>query len=102
MKYQNHHHHGGVFDTWTKWGQTLGRVGLGAGWPVDQGLRRFDPKLGCHACPQGGEAQVGGSHYTRPATHVAWPPGHHLVPNRLLQVSGGPIHPYKYPPHSES
>jgi hypothetical protein len=21
-KCQNHHHHGGVFDTWTKWGQT--------------------------------------------------------------------------------
>jgi hypothetical protein len=23
--------------------------------------------------------------------------GHHLVPNRPLQVGGGPIHPYKYP-----
>jgi hypothetical protein len=30
--------------------------------------------------------------------HVAWLTGHHLAPNRPLQVSGGSIHPYKYPP----
>jgi hypothetical protein len=28
-KYQNHHHHGGAFDTGTKWGQTTGRVAPG-------------------------------------------------------------------------
>jgi hypothetical protein len=38
-------------------------------WPVSQGLRRYGLSLGCHASTWGGEA---------------W-------------VSGGPIHPYKYP-----
>jgi hypothetical protein len=38
---------------------------------------------------------VSGSRSTRPA-------GHHLVPNRPLQVGGGAIHPYKYPPHGKS
>jgi hypothetical protein len=40
--------------------------------------------------------------YTHPAGHVASPAGHHLSPNQPLQVGGGPIHPYKYPPHGES
>jgi hypothetical protein len=39
---------------------------------------------------------------TRPPGHVAWLTGHHLAPNRPLQVGGGAIHPYKYPPHGES
>jgi hypothetical protein len=39
---------------------------------------------------------------TRLAGHVAWLPSHHLVPHRPLQVGGGTIHPYKYPPHGES
>jgi hypothetical protein len=38
----------------------------------------------------------------RPVGHVAWLAGHHLAPNQPLQVGGGPIHPYKYPPHDES
>jgi hypothetical protein len=46
--------------------------------------------------------KVGGSHSTRSAVHVASPPGHHMAPNQLLKVGGGRIHPYKYPPHSES
>jgi hypothetical protein len=37
-----------------------------------------------------------------PAGHAARLLGHHLAPNRLIQVGGGPIHPYKYPPHGES
>jgi hypothetical protein len=36
------------------------------------------------------------------STWLAWPPSHHLAPNRPLQVGGGLIHPYKYPPHGES
>jgi hypothetical protein len=67
-------------------------------WSDGQGLRGFDSKLGCHASTRGGEARVGGRRSTQPANHVAWPPSHHLAPNRLLQVDGGPIHPYKYPP----
>jgi hypothetical protein len=39
--------------------------------------------------------KVGGGHST-------WPASHHLAPNRPLHVGGGPIHPYKYPPHGES
>jgi hypothetical protein len=46
--------------------------------------------------------KVGGGWSTRPDGHVARRPGHHMVPNRLIQVGGGPIHPYKYPPHGES
>jgi hypothetical protein len=38
--------------------------------------------------------KVSGSHSNRLAGHVAWLPGHHLAPNRLLQVGGGPIHLY--------
>jgi hypothetical protein len=34
--------------------------------------------------------KVGGDRSTRPT-------GHHLTPNRPLQVGGGPIRPYKYP-----
>jgi hypothetical protein len=45
---------------------------------------------------------VSGGRSTWPAGHIAWPPGHHLAPNHPLQVGGGPIHPYKYPPHTES
>jgi hypothetical protein len=41
---------------------------------------------------------VGGGCSTRSASHVAWPTGHPLAPNRLLQVGGGPPRPYKYPP----
>jgi hypothetical protein len=40
---------------------------------------------------------VDGAPPGRPASHVVWPPDHHLAPNRPLQVGGGPIHPYKYP-----
>jgi hypothetical protein len=75
-------------------------------WPIGQGLRQFDSSLGCHTSTRGGEARVmekvGGGRSTRSVGHVAWPPDHHLVPNRPLQVGGGPIHPYKYPPYGES
>jgi hypothetical protein len=43
--------------------------------------------------------KVGGGRSTRPVGHMAWLAGHHLVPNRPLQVGGGPIHPYKKPAH---
>jgi hypothetical protein len=46
--------------------------------------------------------KVRGGCYTQTVSHVAWPPGHHPAPNRPLQVGGGPIHPYKYPPQGES
>jgi hypothetical protein len=47
----------------------------------------------------GGESRGGGN--TKPAGHVSWPVGHHFTPNRLLQVSGAPPQPYKYPPMVE-
>jgi hypothetical protein len=37
----------------------------------------------------------------QPAGYMAWSPNHYPVPNWPLQVSGGSIHPYKYP-HGES
>jgi hypothetical protein len=64
-------------------------------WSTGQGLRRFHPKLGCHAPTRGGEARVDGGRSTRSA-------GHHLAPKQPLQVDRGPIHSYKYPPHGES
>jgi hypothetical protein len=45
--------------------------------------------------------RVGGGRSTQLAGHVAWPAGHHLVPNRLVQVSGDRPRPYKYPPTME-
>jgi hypothetical protein len=87
-KYQNHHHHRGVFDTCTKWTRPQAKWAYGL---AGQGLRRFGPSLGCHTSTQGGEARVGGGRSTQP-------PSQHLVPYRPLQVGGGHIHPYKYPP----
>jgi hypothetical protein len=71
-------------------------------WPVGHGLRRFAQNLGVTRLhkeekPESVE-KVGGRHSTRSAGHMAWPPDHHLAPNRLLQVGGGPIHSYKYTP----
>jgi hypothetical protein len=77
---------------WTKWAKPQAEWAQG---PAVQGLRRFGPSLGCNVSTRGGEGRVGGGRSTRPASH-------HLVPNRPLQVGGGSIHPYKYPPHSEN
>jgi hypothetical protein len=41
--------------------------------------------------------KVGGDLSTRPADHVAWPAGRHLVSYRFGQVGGAPPQPYKYP-----
>jgi hypothetical protein len=41
-----------------------------------------------------------GTHW--PASHIAWPPGHHLVSDNLGQVGGAPPWPYKYPHTGES
>jgi hypothetical protein len=41
--------------------------------------------------------KVGGGRSTQPAGHMAWPTGHHLEPNRSLQVGGSPIHPINTP-----
>jgi hypothetical protein len=38
--------------------------------------------------------KVDGGRSTQPA-------GHHMAPNRLLQVMGAPLWPYKYPPTVE-
>jgi hypothetical protein len=45
-KCQNRHHHGGVFDKWTKWARPQAEWARGS---AGQGLRRFDPCLGWHA-----------------------------------------------------
>jgi hypothetical protein len=42
--------------------------------------------------------KVGGGRTHWPASHVAWPPGHHLVSYHLDQVGGAPPRPYKYHP----
>jgi hypothetical protein len=59
------------------------------GRPTGQGLRWFGLSLGCHASTRGGEARVGGGHFTRSI-------GHHLALNWPLQVGGGHIHANKY------
>jgi hypothetical protein len=41
--------------------------------------------------------KVGGGRSTWSASHVAWPAGHHLAPDRLLHVGGAPPQPYKSP-----
>jgi hypothetical protein len=93
----------GVFDTWTKWAKPQAERAQG---PVGQGLRWFGLRLGCHILheeemPESVE-KVGGGRSTWPTAQVAWPTGHHLLPNRPLQVGGVPIHSYKYPPRGES
>jgi hypothetical protein len=92
----------GVYATWTKWARPqaewaqgptglpnsfIGQLGFEAGRP--------EPWFPCV--------------YTRRRRLSRWrklveaaPPGLHLVPNPPIQVGGGPIHPYKYPPCSES
>jgi hypothetical protein len=42
--------------------------------------------------------KVDGGQTHWPASHMAWPPGLHLVCYRLGQVSGALPWPYKYPP----
>jgi hypothetical protein len=42
-KCQNEHHHGGVFDTWTKWTKPQAKWAQG---PAGQGLSRLGPGLG--------------------------------------------------------
>jgi hypothetical protein len=81
-------------------GQILGQVGDG---PAGQILGQVGDGPGSVATclheeekPESVE-KVGGYRSTWAADHVAWPVGHHLAPNRPLQVGGGPIHPYKYP-----
>jgi hypothetical protein len=39
-KYQNEHHHGGIFDTWTKWAKPQAKWAQGpTGWPNSLGRR---------------------------------------------------------------
>jgi hypothetical protein len=104
----NNHHHRGVFDTWTKrsrpqieWAQGL------IDWPnslVDRpGFEAVRPEPWLphvytrRQSPESVE-KVGGGRSTWSADHMAWLAGHHLAPNRPLQVGGGLIQPYKYPP----
>jgi hypothetical protein len=42
--------------------------------------------------------KVDGGHSTRPAGLMAWPSGHHMAPNQLIQVGGAPTRAYKYSP----
>jgi hypothetical protein len=79
-------------------GQTPGRVGLGASQlaRVWGGSTRAFVATPPHKEEKHESMEkVGGGCSTRPA-------GHHLAPNQPLHVGGGPIHPYKYRPHSES
>jgi hypothetical protein len=86
-------------------GQTPGRVGPGAGRPSRVWGSSARALVATHLHEEEEPElveNVGGGSSTQPAGHVAWLPSHHLAPNRALQVGGGPIHPYKYPPHSEN
>jgi hypothetical protein len=65
-------------------------VGLLHGHALQEAVTR-NPKL-----------KVSGSRTRWSAGHMASSVGHHLAPNQPLQVIGGPIHPYKCPPHGES
>jgi hypothetical protein len=85
---QNHHHHGGVVDTWTKWAKTQAKRSQGpAGrqcfmsvWPVPSRTRVY--------------TRSGRARQWRKLVEAA-------LPNRLLQVGGAPPPPYKYPPMVE-
>jgi hypothetical protein len=80
-------------------------VGPGVGWParVWSGSARALNATRLHEeeKPESVE-KVGGGHSTQPVDHMAWSAGDNLVQNWPLQVDGGPIHPYKYPPHGEN
>jgi hypothetical protein len=100
-KCQNHYHHGGVFDTWTKsvkpqdeWAQRLaGRTNPLAGRP---GLK-CSPLLCGHVSTQEDEDQGGGSRSTWSAGDMARPVGHHLASYRISQVGGAPQCPINTP-----
>jgi hypothetical protein len=106
-KCQNHHHHGGVFDTWTKRGQTQ------AEWA--QGLTGRPNSLAGQLGFKAGQPETWLPRvYTRRRSPSRWklihsagrpcglaarpPPG----TKPTSPIDGGPIHPYKYPPHGES
>jgi hypothetical protein len=61
-KCQNHHHHGGVFDTWNEWAKPRAERAQG---PAGQGLSQFDPRLRGHVSTREDEGQGGGSRSTR-------------------------------------
>jgi hypothetical protein len=106
-KCQNHHHHGGVFDTWTEWAKPQAEWVQGsaaqpntlAGWPGSKSVRPMTSWT-CVYTIRGRPRlwrKGGGSCSTRPAGHVAWSVNRHLVSYRLSQVIGAPPQPYKYP-----
>jgi hypothetical protein len=78
-KCQNHHHHGGVFDTWTEWAKPQSERGLGAG----QVLSQFGPRLCGHVSTREEEGQDSRSHSTWLAGHMLRPVGRHMVSYHL-------------------
>jgi hypothetical protein len=62
-KCQNHHHHGGVFDTWTEWVKPQIEKAQG---PVGHVLCWFGLQLPGHVSIQGVEGQGGGESWWRP------------------------------------
>jgi hypothetical protein len=62
-KCQNHHHHGGVFDTWTEWAKPQAEQAQG---PTSQVLSRFGPQLHGHVSTREEEGQDGGERWWRP------------------------------------
>jgi hypothetical protein len=100
-KCQNHHHHGGVFDMWTKWGQTPGQVRPGASRPrrvfgsstrnlVATCLHEEEKPESMEAAPLGRSTMWPGC----PAT--SW------LQTDLSKSVEIPFTPISTPPHSES
>jgi hypothetical protein len=56
-KCQNHHHHGGVFDTWTEWAKPQAEWAQG---PAGQVLTQFGIRLHGHVSTQEEEGQGDG------------------------------------------
>jgi hypothetical protein len=103
-KCQNHHHHGGVFDTWTEWvkpqakraqGPTgrpnslAGRPGLKSVRPVASWTRVYSRR----GRPRQWRKVVEAIPLNRPATWLAWPAANSQVTTSIksVELPHGPI-----------
>jgi hypothetical protein len=101
-KYQNEHHHRGVFDTWTKW--TKPQPKSLAGQP---GFESAQPRTWLTCLYIGSQGRIRGLKVVEaemsgwPATWMAGRPVVHLLQINLAKSVETPLCPYISPPTTE-
>jgi hypothetical protein len=104
-KCQNHHHHGGVFDTWIRWAKPQDEWAQGlvdqqvfkSVWPMASWTRVYMRR----GRPRRWRKAVEAVPPSWPATWLGRLADRHFVSYHLDQVGGGPPRPDKYPPPVE-